>query len=278
MAGFPKTLITGSNGMVGSYLDFGIKTNRESLDVTDLGAVMAAVKKHTPKIIIHLAALTDLDVGEKNPALAYNINTVGTYNMVLAARSVKAKLVFISSTGVFDGVKKGPYKEKDAPNPQNYYGHSKYAGELIIQSALKDYIIARACWMFGGGPERDKKFVSKIISQLKNSQTTEIKALNDVKGSPTYGKDLVEGLKKLILKDAKGIFHLTNKGAASRFDVAKVIVATLRPSVKVVPVNSSYFKLPAVRVKNESAVSRVNLMRPWREALQQYLKTEWPKF
>ncbi len=273
----PKTLVTGSDGMVGSYVDFGIKTDRKTLDVTDLSAVMAAVQKYKPKVILHLAALTDLDIGEKNPTLAYHINTVGTYNVALAARATKAKLVYISSTGVFDGTKKGPYTEKDTANPQNYYGHSKYAGELIIQSMLKNYIIARACWMFGGGPTRDKKFIAKIVQQLKKSDVTEIKALVDVKGSPTYGKDLAAALKKLITRNAKGIFHLTNKGACSRFDVAKIIVETLKPSVKVVGVNGDYFNLPAKRVINESATSRVNLMRPWQDALEEYLETEWHK-
>ncbi|MES2087680.1 MAG: NAD(P)-dependent oxidoreductase [Patescibacteria group bacterium] len=275
MKTLPKILITGSNGMVGSYIDFGIKTDRDTLDVTNLEAVMSAVRKHQPKVILHLAALTDLDVAEKNPTLAYHINTIGTYNIALAAREVKAKLVYISSTGVFDGTKKTPYTEKDVPNPKNYYGHSKFAGELIIQSLLKDYIIARGCWMFGGGPTLDKKFISKIVAQLKNPETKEIKALNDVHGSPTFGKDIVEALKKLILKDATGIFHLTNAGNCSRFDVAKIIVKVLKPSVKVIGVTGDYFNLPAKRVTNESATSRVSLLRPWQEALEEYLKSEW---
>jgi dTDP-4-dehydrorhamnose reductase len=273
----PKVLITGGNGMVGSYIDFGIKTDRDTLDVTNLQAVIAMVKKVKPKVILHLAALTDLDVGEKNPTLAYNINTVGTYNVALAARMFKAKLVYISSTGVFDGTKNGPYNEKDLPNPKNYYGHSKYAGELIIQSLLKDYIVGRCCWMFGGGPSADRKFIPKIIQQLNNPEVKEIKALNDVKGSPTFAKDLVNALKKLILRDAKGIFHLTNKGVCTRLDVAKVIVKILKPNTKVTGVDSTYFNLPARRVSNESAVSRVNLMRPWQEALEEYLKTEWKR-
>ncbi|MCR4311237.1 MAG: NAD(P)-dependent oxidoreductase, partial [Candidatus Taylorbacteria bacterium] len=231
---------------------------------------------YKPKVIVHLAALTDLDAGEKNPALAYHINTIGTYNVALAAREVKAKLVYISSTGVFNGQKKFAYRETDTPRPENHYGHSKYAGELIIQSMLKDYIIARACWMFGGGPDKDKKFVAKIIAQLKKSDIDEIKALRDVHGSPTYGKDLAQALKKLVQKNAKGVFHLTNKGSCTRFDVAQVIVETLKPSVRVTPVDGNYFNLPAKRVINESAISRVHLMRPWKEALKEYLHTEWP--
>lgn len=269
-------MVTGAGGMVGSYIDFGIKTDRKTLDVTDLGQVMRAIKKYKPEIIIHLAALTDLDFLEKNPSQAYFINSVGTYNIALAARSVGAKVILPSSTGVFDGKKNRPYTEKDLPNPENHYGHSKYIAELVISGMLDNYIIARSCWMFGGGPKRDKKFVAKIISQLAKKETTEIKALDDVSGSPTFGKDLAEAYKMLILKDARGIFHLTNKGVATRFDVAKIIVEAIRPSVKVTAVDGSYFKLPAKRVANESARSRLHPMRPWQEALREYLATEWP--
>lgn len=264
--------------MVGSYVDFGVKTDRTTLDVTDLKAVLAFVKNLKPKIILHLAALTDLKDGEKNPQNAYMINTIGTYNMAMAARAVKAKLVYVSTTGVFDGLKKKPYIERDIPNPQDHYGHSKYAGELIVQSMLKDFIIARTCWVFGGGSDIDKKFVAKIINQLNSPETTEIKALNDTAGSPTYAKDLVETLKKLIAKNAKGIFHLTNKGSCSRYDIAKTIVETLKPSVKVIGVKSDYFGPETRHIANESSASRLNNMRPWREALLEYLRTEWPKF
>lgn len=275
MEKLPKILVTGANGMVGSYLDFGIKTDQDTLDVTDLGAVLAMVGKHKPKVILHLAALTDLDLAEKNPALAYHINTIGTYNLALAARTARTKLVYVSTTGVFDGTKRKPYTETDIPNPQNHYGHSKYAGELIVQGMLKDYIIARSCWIFGGGAKLDKKFVAKIIAQLQNPETLEIVASDDMQGSPTYGKDLVAALKKLIMKNARGIFHLTNRGAGSRYDVAKVIAETMKPSVPVTAIDSAYFNEPERHGKNESALSRVKLMRPWQEALREYLLTEW---
>ncbi len=267
-----KILITGANGMVGSYIDFGKKFNRAELDVTDSKAVLTAVKKHRPKTIIHLAALTDLDYCEKNPAQAYLVNSVGAYNVALAARAAGAKLVYISTAGIFDGLKKGFYRESDPGRPQNHYGHSKYLGELVVQSLLKNYIIARACWMFGGGPEKDKKFVAKIIAQFDKS---EIKALDDSWGSPTYGKDLVSALKKLIAKNARGVYHLGGKGEGTRYDVAKLIVQTLKPSIAVTPVDSNYFKLSAKRVTNEALSSKVKLMRPWQTALKEYLEIEW---
>lgn len=272
MTKIPKTLVTGAGGMVGSYIDFGVKTDRKTLDVTNLAHVMKIVKETRPKVILHLAAQTDLDYCEKNPSEAYYINAVGTYNMTLAARAVNAKLVYVSTAGIFDGTKKGFYTETDSGNPQNQYGHSKYVGELAVQSLLSDYIIARVCWMFGGGPAKDKKFIAKIIAQFDKP---EIKALDDSWGSPTYGKDLVHALKQLVLKNARGVYHLGGEGRCSRYDVAKLIVETLKPGIAVTPVDSNYFKLTARRVANESLRSKVKLMRPWREALVEYLETEW---
>lgn len=270
-----KVLITGADGMVGSYLDFGIKTNRAALNVTNLEEALRAADKFRPQAIVHLAAETDVDKCEREPEHAFFVNAGGTYNMALAARRAGAKFVYISTAGIFDGEKDGPYAEDDRADPKNYYGHSKYAGELIVRSLLDDYIIARACWMFGGGPEKDKKFVYKIIQQLGNP---EIKAINDAFGSPTFGKDLVAAIKELLIRDARGIFHLSNKGVASRFDVARKITEVLRPEARVSPVDSNYFVLDAKRVKNESLVSRSDLMRPWQDALEEYLRTEWIQF
>ncbi|MGD1003430.1 MAG: NAD(P)-dependent oxidoreductase [Minisyncoccia bacterium] len=269
---FDKVLVTGASGMVGSYVDFGIKTDHRSLDITDLGEVLRVCELHKPNVILHLAADPDVDRCERDPEHAYAINSIGTYNMAVAAKSFGAKLVYVSTAGVFDGEKKEPYKEDDEPNPQNYYGRSKYVGELIVRGMLKDYIIARACWMFGGGPEKDKKFVAKIIKQLDQP---EIKAVNDKIGSPTYAKDLISGIKKLLVANKVGTYHLSDKGVCSRYDVAMEIVKTLKPGVKVVPVDSSYFKLDAARVYSEAMVSREDLTRPWQEALEEYLRTEW---
>ncbi len=257
--------------MVGSYVDFGIKTNHRNLDITDFDEVMKVIKDKKPQAIIHLAAETDVDRCDRDPNYAYLINGVGTYNVATAAKEVCAKFVYVSTAGIFDGEKTGPYAEDDEPNPQNFYGRSKYMGELIVRGMLTDYIIARACWMFGGGPEKDLKFVGKIIRQLDK---LEIKAVNDAYGSPTFGKDLIEAIKQLLLRDAAGIFHLSNEGSCSRYEVAKFIIETLKPEVRLMPVGLDYFP-GANRVKNEAMSSKEKLVRPWQEALKEYLEMEW---
>jgi len=272
-----RVLTTGAGGMVGNYIDFGIKLDHRALDVTDFNETLAVIKGYNPKVIIHLASETDTDRCERDSQLAYMVNTVGTYNVALAAKEVGAKMIYISTSAVFDGAKKKPYTETDKPNPQSYYAKSKFLGEVIVKEILEDYIIGRICWVFGGGPKKDQKFVAKIIRQTKEPI---IKIVSGKRGSPTFGKDLVEALKKIILKNKKGIFHLPNKGTSSRFEVAKEIIRITKSKTKVEEVDQSFFgKTDSYkRLDNESMISRIPLMRPWREALKEYIENEWADY
>ena len=129
--------------------------------------------------------------------------------------------------------------------------------------------------MMGGGPAKDQKFVAKIIKQFDKG---EIKAVDDQIGSPTFGKDLISAIKKLIEEDMIGIYNLANKGVCSRYDVAKEIVSILKPEMKVTLAKMSDFNLDAPRTFNEGLVSKIDIMRPWQEALKEYLETEWKPF
>lgn len=271
---FDETLTTGADGMVGSYVDFGYRTNRRSLDITDLNEVIAVCKKYKPKVILHLAAETDVDRCERDPQYAYLVNSIGTYNMAIGAKEVGAKFVYVSTSAVFEGFKKEPYEETDECNPQSYYGRSKLLGEVIIKNILEDYIICRVCWMFGGGPKKDQKFVGKIIKQINQP---EINVVTGKYGSPTYGKDLIEAIRKLILKNEMGIFHLSNEGAPSRSEVVSEIIKITNSSAILKEVEQSFFDKDNYqkRPNNESMISRVKIMRPWKEAIREYILNEW---
>jgi dTDP-4-dehydrorhamnose reductase len=272
---FSKTLITGATGMVGSYVDFGIKTDRRSMDVTDLKEVMAVTDRYKPNVIIHLAAETDVDRCERDPEHAYIANSIGAFNIAMAAKKIGAKVVYVSTVYVFDGSKKTPYLEDDKPSPNNYYGMSKYLGELAIKGTVNDYLIVRAGWMFGGGPSKDQKFVAKIIKQLDSG---EIKAVNDNLGSLTYAKDLINKIRELVSSHKIGIVHVSNSDFCSRYDIALEIKKATGSLAKISPVNSSYFNLDASRSKSDiMESSRGGEMRGWREALGDYIKTEWIK-
>ncbi len=270
-----NTLITGAGGALAGYADFGIKKDHHSLDITDLAAVRKVFKEVQPRAILHLAAATDMGKCEADPAYAYMANAVGTYNLALAAREGGARFIYVSTAGVFDGEKKGAYTESDIPNPPNIYGHSKYLGEFAVSGLLENYVIVRTCWVFGGGAENDKKFVGKIVGKLRDPQTKVLKGTSDEIGMPTYGKDIMASLKKLLLGDEKGIVHIANEGVASRYEVAKYIAETLASTIPVESAMSSSFDLSMEITKNQSLSSRIGLMRPWQRALKEYLTKEW---
>ncbi|MBC7836585.1 NAD(P)-dependent oxidoreductase [Acetobacteraceae bacterium] len=263
-------LVTGGDGMVGSYIDFGERLNKSALDVTNLAAVHEQVQKIKPDVIVHLAAIVDPALCEREPASAYMVNTVGAYNVALAARAAGAKLLYVSTSGVFDGTKTGSYTEEDTPNPLNVYGHSKYLGELAVRGMLKDSLVVRTSWIFGGGKEKDKKFVGKMLLQR---DAIEVRAVTDRRGSPTYAKDLAAALKKLIEEGRQGIVHMGG-GDATRFELASEVFALAGSHTKVLPALSSDFPSAYTTGENES-MPLSPLMRPWKEALKEYIETEW---
>jgi dTDP-4-dehydrorhamnose reductase len=267
-------LTTGGSGMIGAYIDFGLRPRQAELDVTNESQVREYLQAHRPHTIIHLAAAADMVRCEQEPTYAYDINVRGTYNIVEAARAIDATVVYVSSSRVFKGDQSVPYTETDVPNPQTYYGRTKYIGEMIVASMLQKHIIARTSWVFGGGPLRDNKFYGKVLAQLQ-SDVPEVVALNDVYGSPTYAKDLISAIKDLLQKEVVGTFHITNTGVATRFDLAAAMAEHVRPDRLVRAVDRSFFPSASTLPTNESISSASLTLRPWQEALAEYLQTEW---
>lgn len=271
---FAHVLTTGANGMIGSYVDFGVRTDRDVLDILDGASVMRYVQKHMPRVIVHLAGATDTERCEHEPLYAYELNVRGTYNVACAARAVDAVLVYASTSRVFKGDKEIPYAENDAPDPQTQYGRTKHIGEIITTATVPRHIVARTSWVFGGGPERDNKFYGKVLKQLQSGEP-EVSALSDVQGSPTYGKDYVAAIKALIAEERYGTFHITNAGTATRADIVRAIAQQVRPSARVRAVDRSFFPSGAALPTNESVFSERVALRPWGEALAEYITDEW---
>lgn len=270
---FAKVLTTGANGMIGSYVDFGARTDRAECDITDEESVMRRIQEYKPSAIIHLAGATDMHRTESDPAYAYELNVRGTYNVARAARAVDATMVYASTSRVFRGDKEVSYAEEDIPEPDTHYGRTKHIGELITATIAPRYIIARTSWVFGGGPERDNKFYGKVLKQLQSG--AEVVALNDVHGSPTYGKDYVAAIKALLEKGDHGVVHIANAGAATRYDLAVTMAAQMKPDATVRAVDRSFFASGAALPANEAIVSNHVSLRPWQEALTEYVSDEW---
>jgi dTDP-4-dehydrorhamnose reductase len=281
-----RILVTGSKGMMGTDLcrilqDRGYEltaTDIEEMDVRDRDLVQETIEDVKPSVVFHLAALTNVDDCEKNPDDSFLTNTIGTQNVALACLSTGATMVYISTISVFDGRSCEPYTEFDTPNPQSWYSLSKYQGELIVEKLLAKYYIARAGWMFGGGPE-DKKFVAKIVELAQERDVLNI--VDDKFGSPTYTKDIARGVERITHTGLYGTYHMVNTGGyCSRFEFAqKILEYAGVTSCDLQPVSSAAFPLPAPRPRMEAArnynleLRGLDWMQPWQDALKNYIQT-----
>ncbi|KAF0135200.1 MAG: dTDP-4-dehydrorhamnose reductase [Candidatus Saganbacteria bacterium] len=277
-------LVTGANGMVGSYVkeifhDVELAlTDIPEMDVTNKDLVFSLVAKYKPTTVLHLAAETNVDKCESEIDHAFRTNAMGTYNVALACQKFNAVMIYISTGGVFNGHAGQIHTEFDSPAPLNIYSKAKYEGELIVRDLLHKYYIFRAGWMIGGGSAKDKKFVGKIIELCKTRD--EIEVVNDKFGSPTFARDFLRGINKIIKTGNFGLYHLANTGVCSRYEIALEIVKLLGREVMIIPVSSDRFPLPAQRAASEAIKNYkldllgINPMPSWKQALEEYIK-EW---
>ncbi len=288
-------LITGCGGMLGSavYKTFSreyknivatdIDLNEswlEYLDVRDIDMCAKFFKKVKPAIVIHLAALTDLEYCELHPEEAWKTNALGTENIALLAKKYDATMIYIGTAGIFGGEKE-EYTDYDTPNPLSYYAKAKYFGECFVQQYLTDYYIFRAGWMMGGGLTKDKKFIKKIYDQIKSGKK-ELFVVDDKLGTPTYTVDFAESIFKVIQTEYYGLYNQVCGGNCSRLDVANEFVKLLGLSkkIKVTKVSSDHFKKEyfAPRPYSEKLVNlkltnrKINYMRDWKICLADYSK------
>jgi dTDP-4-dehydrorhamnose reductase len=274
-----KLLVTGANGAVGSYVPdvFGdrydlILVDKDELDITEK-TDCGWIRRQEPDVVLHLAAATDVDECERKPDWAFRTNAVGTLNVAQASRDTR--FVYVSTAGVFRGDKPTPYTEYDNAVPANTYGVAKLVGEEFTLRWHPRPLIVRSGWMFGG-KARDGKFVGKIQNQLAAGHK-DVLAVDDKIGSPTYARDLLGTISRLLDADEEGIFHGANQGVCSRYDVARAIVEIQGADVDVKACSSDAFKLDAPRARSEALEmlrlreQGVEVSRPWRDALAEYL-------
>ena len=258
-----KILITGSSGMLGSYIARSIdRTKYEvfcpssaELNLKDPEAISKAIKEIAPNVILHLAAETNVDLCEVDVRHAAKINCKATEVLSKAASEVGAWVVYISTSNVFGARKKLTYNELDLPDPENYYGRSKLAGEKAIEKyCSQNCLIIRVSWMIGGGFAKDQKFVGKIVGQIKAGASV-LRAVDDKYGTVTLASSLAAFIIRSIPERKVGTYHFASQGLVTRFDIAKAVVKYLNFEGEVLAVKSSQFPLSAPRPDSEGIVS-----------------------
>ena len=231
-----KILITGAFGQLGtslckvlsneSILAAGrviISTKKYKcieLDITNQRKVAEIIRNYKPDIIIHLAAMTDVDGCEKTPEIAFDVNVKATENLLT---SFKGKFIYISTDYVFDG-EKGPYFEVDKVNPMSVYGKTKLYGENLVQQSDIDWVILRSNIIFSYSDRTKASFVNWVVDSLKKRQM--ITVVNDQWNNPTWTNDLAKVISKIIEKDINGLYHYGGRDYLNRLEFAKMIAST----------------------------------------------------
>lgn len=292
-----RIYIAGSGGMLGEAFhhvfdpDYDLKctdidVNEDwlsFLDFRDLDAYREDVRAFRPDYLFHLGAHTSLEYCEEQPDDAYATNTLAAENAVHIANALDIPLLYISTAGIFDGAQE-TYDDWDQPNPLGQYARSKYMGEKFVTQNVRRHLVCRAGWMMGAGPGKDKKFIQKLMRQLKDGRE-ELFVVDDKLGTPTYTRDFARNVELLLRRELWGLYNMVCSGVTSRLEVAEYLVRAvgLGDRVRVTPVSSDYFAAEyfAARPPSERLITKkldlrgANVMRDWRICLDEYLADKY---
>lgn len=282
-----RLLITGGKGMLGRTLMRHWGTSHTlaiadlpETDLTRPEQVEALFESFQPEIVVHCAAMTNVDACEGDPARAFLLNETATAHVARACSAHGARLFAISTDYVFSGEEPGERTEDDPPHPRTVYGASKLAGENAVRALCPNHVIARIAWLYGsGGPS----FPHTMIRLAMEDPSRTLRVVDDQIGNPTSADAVAKGLTAFLGRpELRGTFHLTCEGTASWYTFA---CETLRlagfSGVTVSPCTTEEFPRPAPRPHN-SSLSKAKLatcglppMPPWKEALARFVSVEW---
>ena len=275
----PKYEVVGAGRTPASHLGIPFQTG----DVSQAETVRNLFRSILPEIVLHAAAMTDVDRCEVERKEALRANFEATRLVTDTANQLKALVIFFSTDYVFDGTKRGPYVETDTPCPLNVYGETKLLAERYLLVRAKRFLILRTSWTFG---KRGNNFPKKVLKQAEAGKT--IPVLSDQIGSPTFTGDLAQGVAEMIecLPQAGGksenqIYHIANEGRVSRYEFARAVLKKRNYPVNlVVPAAGEQVSRLARRPQN-SVMSTAKIkrcfgvrLRSWDAALDAYLQEE----
>lgn len=275
-----KVLVTGVKGQLGfdvcreldkrNIENKGI--DRDDCDITDEQAVLNYIKNYAPDIVVHSAAYTAVDKAEDEKEICYNVNVKGTEYIARACKEIDAKMVYISTDYVFEGVGDAAYEVDDKVAPDNTYGITKYQGEEVVRNILEKYFIIRISWAFG---INGSNFIN-VMMKLGETHR-ELNVVADQIGSPTYTYDTAPLICDMIATDKYGIYHATNEGYCSWADLAEYIFSVTGQNVLVHHIKSEEYPTKASRPKN-SRLSKASLdkagfkrLPDWQDAVKRYI-------
>jgi len=259
-----------------------IAWGRSDFDLDRPGAFLALIQRDRPEAVVHAAAWTDVDGCARDPDLARRRNADATGELARVCAAAGMDLVVMSTNEVFDGRRTDGrgYQPGDEPSPVNPYGASKLEGERQATAAYERAAsgalgIVRTAWLYGP-PGND--FPTKILAAADRALSAQepLKVVADEFGTPTYAHDLAEGIVDLLGSgDVSGVHHVVNAGTASRAAWARELFQQAGVDVTIDEVPASTWPRasapPAWGVLEPTPSPSGEPLRPWREALADYL-------
>lgn len=245
------------------------------VSITDPLAISAAIEAARPDVVVHCAAMTDVDGCARDPDLAFRVNGMGTQNVAIACQQTGAAMVHISTNEVFSGEDGRAYREFDRPHPINPYGRSKADAEWYVRHLLTRFFLVRIAWLFAPG---GRNFVHAIQGAADKHGV--LRVVTDEVANPTYVEDLAPAIIRLVESRRYGIYHLVNEGACSRYDFAsKILELSGRGDVPITRILRSQWPRDSIPpafapMENNCAAAIGIRLRPWEEALAEYLQVE----
>ncbi len=278
-----QVLVTGGKGQLATCIkdiattfnDFTfIYVDVDELDITNEDEVNYFFEERKIAYCINCAAYTAVDKAESEKGLARTINVDGPRHLAKACKKHYSVFIQISTDFVFDGQQTSPYSEGDQPNPIGEYGKTKWEGEQVIASTLKEHFIVRTAWLYS---EHGHNFMKTMLRL--GSERQEIGVVCDQIGTPTYAGDLAQIILKIISdnQNTYGIYHYSNEGVASWYDFTQAIFEIEDIRCKLLPIMAEDFpaaaKRPAFSVMDKSKIKHLlNLEIPhWKESLKRCL-------
>ena len=272
-----RILITGARGQLGQALqqvlageDLILKDLPE-FDLTQADCEAQIVAAH-PSVILHVGAYTNVDGAEREPDRAMAVNEQGTALVARAAATLKARLIYVSTDYVFDGMQMTPYCEEDLPHPINVYGQSTRAGEIAALAGCTNTLVVRTAWLYGHAGSNFVKTMMKLASEKPF-----LEVVADQRGCPTNADDLAMALKDLAASDLRGICHVTNRGDCTWHEFAEAIVSLMGVSTPVRPITTEQMgrlaRRPPYSVLAPGRLGTVRALLPhWKDALSRFMK------
>lgn len=270
-----RILLTGRNGQVGWDLERAlpalgevIPTDRTTLDLADPDAIRRVVRQAKPDLIVNAAAYTAVDKAEAERELATRLNVTAPGVLAEEAKRLGALLVHYSTDYVFDGEKRSPYTEDDAPNPLSHYARTKLEGERAIAATGCRHLTIRTSWVYS---PRATNFYQIILRKARANEP--MRMVDDQTSVPTPSLFVAQYTKALLERDAIGLVHLVPSGQASRYEFALAVAQVIGSRSQISAVKSDRFPSPARRpaysvMDNKRATTLLGGSLPgWREVL-----------